>query len=620
MDLGEIWTATVDHSVTQADLDAGQIGTDGALASELGTATVTANGALDTDPGGVLLAQNPSILLTKTGTFTDDGDNTVASPGDGDGFGQPGEQITYAFTVTNNGNVTLTGVTLEDTTTGVTISAISDLADDDDVFPATVPGGDPIVIVNLAPGAIETATGSYALLQEDIDAGRKDNTATATGTPPTPTGATTPPPNVSGSDDERVTLTPAPAIAVVKTGTLNVGGGADATEADLGDTISYTFDITSTGNVTLTNVTLADTVGGVTITGNPIASLAPGATNSVAFSGSYTLTQEDIDAREKFNAASVTGTPPTPTNGAPATPPIATDDDTVPVPQNSGIQVVKTATGITDTNTNNGPDAVGDTINYTYTVTNTGNVTLTGVTLTDDGGTPGTLAADTEDDFPITLSDVAVDDVVDPLPPNDVLDVVLAPGAIETGTASHVITQADIDNGSFTNVGLVSGTPPTPTGGTPPSDISDSEPETVNFVNLSLSKSASITEDVVHVEEAFDNSATVSADLGSDAANSTGDLIVVVASNITYTLKVDNNGDADAENVTIVDTLPAGLKVVANPDGGIITTSTEGIDTITWNVGTVFAQGTTSTDTVPVPLDTVTVSVTVQTLHLSTSP
>ena len=419
-------------------------------------------------------------------------------------------------------------------------------------------------------------------------------------------------------------------IQLSKSGTFIDDNGDQVVDLGEGDTfgqpgeqITYTFTVTNNGNVPLTNVTLTDTATGVIISGSPIASLAPGASDSTSITGTYTLLQGDIDAREKFNAASVTGTPPTPTTGAPAAAPIATDDDTVPVPQNSGIQVVKTATGITDTNTNNGPDAVGDTINYTYTVTNTGNVTLTGVTLTDDGGTPGTLPADTVDDFPITISDGAVDDDVDA--GGATLSVNLAPGAIETGTASHVITQADIDNGSFTNVGLVSGTPPTPTGGTPPSDISDSEPETVNFVNLSLSKSASITEDVVHVEEAFDNSATVSADLGSDATNSTGDLTVVVASNITYTLKVDNNGDADAENVTIVDTLPAGLRVVANPDGGIITTSTEGIDTITWNVGTVAAQGTIADGTVTgtpagTPLDTVTVSVTVQTLHLSTSP
>src|SRR5258705_9012966 len=38
---------------------------------------------------------------------------------------------------------------------------------------------------SLAPGAQEVCTGTYAITQGDIDAGKVDNTATGTGTPPT---------------------------------------------------------------------------------------------------------------------------------------------------------------------------------------------------------------------------------------------------------------------------------------------------------------------------------------------------------------------------------------------------------------------------------------------------
>ncbi len=68
--------------------------------------------------------------------------------------------------------------------------------------------------------------------------------------------------------------------------------------------------MTNTGNVTLKDVTLADTVGGVTISGGPIASMAPGAVDSSTFTGTYTLTQADIDAGTKHNLATVTGTAP----------------------------------------------------------------------------------------------------------------------------------------------------------------------------------------------------------------------------------------------------------------------------------------------------------------------
>jgi hypothetical protein len=61
------------------------------------------------------------------------------------------------------------------------------------------------------------------------------------------------------------------------------------------DVITYTFAVTNTGNTTLTNVIVTDPMVGLTITGNPIATLAVGASNST-IKGTYTITQADIDA------------------------------------------------------------------------------------------------------------------------------------------------------------------------------------------------------------------------------------------------------------------------------------------------------------------------------------
>ena len=84
--------------------------------------------------------------------------------GDGD-CGRPtpsGDVLNYTVTVTNTGNVTLTGVTVVDPLTGQNISGVT-----------------------LAPGASQVFNTSYTLTQADLEAGNAggdgdiDNTATA---------------------------------------------------------------------------------------------------------------------------------------------------------------------------------------------------------------------------------------------------------------------------------------------------------------------------------------------------------------------------------------------------------------------------------------------------------
>ena len=67
-------------------------------------------------------------------------------------------------------------------------------------------------IASLAPGGIDstTFTATYALTQDDINAGTFTNTATVTGTPPVGN-------NVTGSDPETVSLPRVPSISLVKT-------------------------------------------------------------------------------------------------------------------------------------------------------------------------------------------------------------------------------------------------------------------------------------------------------------------------------------------------------------------------------------------------------------------
>jgi large repetitive protein len=203
------------------------------------------------------------------------------------------------------------------------------------------------------------------ITQADIDAGHFFNTATADSTESPP-----------ASDDEDVDLPQNAALSIVKAGTF-VDGDADGF-ADVGETITYTFAVTNEGNVTLTNVTVTDTVGGVTIVGGP-TTLDVGETDTTTFTGSYVITQADIDAGHFFNTATADSTESPP----------ASDDEDVDLPQNAAIDVEKFVSidgGATwlDADSAPGPTVLpGTNPQFKFEVTNTGNVTLTNVTLSD---------------------------------------------------------------------------------------------------------------------------------------------------------------------------------------------------------------------------------------------
>ncbi len=290
-----------------------------------------------------------------------------------------GGTIDYTFLVTNTGNVTLDTLFVDDPTVG----------------PVDCPS------TPLAVGDTATCTATYALTQDDVDAGHIANVANALGAHGTDWA-------VPAVDSTDTTLAAAPAITLDKT-----AGAPSGTTA--GSTIAYTFVVTNTGNVTLTAVAVSDAkVGTVTC---PAATLAPGAHTTCT--ATYTLTQADVDAGSVVNTATATGTPPT---GAAVT---GTDTVTTTIPAGPSITLDKQA------GTPSGATA-GSTIAYSFVVTNTGNVTLAGV----------------------AVADAKVGTVTCPA-------ATLAPGATTTCTATYTLTQADVDAGHVDNSATASGTPPT---------------------------------------------------------------------------------------------------------------------------------------------------------------
>ena len=159
---------------------------------------------------------------------------------------------------------------------------------------------------------------------------------------------------------------------------------SNTSDVVVGEVITYTYVVENTGNVTLTSVSVSDVHSGAgplgAITPASVASLAVG--DSVTFTADYTVTQADIDAGDDItNMATMSATPPT---GAPVT-----DDETVSV---ESIAPAPAST-LTKVASNDTDVQVGEVITYTYTFENTGNVSLSDVSITDVHGGSGTLGA-----------------------------------------------------------------------------------------------------------------------------------------------------------------------------------------------------------------------------------
>ena len=157
-----------------------------------------------------------------------------------------------------------------------------------------------------------------------------------------------------------------PALSLVKTGTLNDDDSTAGVSA--GDTIDYSFVVTNTGNIALTNVIVTDPLI-TTITcpsGNPIPSLAVG--TSETCTGSYIVTQADIDAGQRDNTATASSD-----EGA-----NDTDDESIPLTQSPLIGIAKQVTSVTEIS------AGTYEIVYDLLVKNYGNVDLSNLQVTDN--------------------------------------------------------------------------------------------------------------------------------------------------------------------------------------------------------------------------------------------
>ncbi len=459
----ETCTARSPYLVKQTDVDLGSV-VDTATATgtdSTGFTSVPSAPASTTVP---TVAVAPSLVLQK-----------VANASLGNAPVQAGETIQYSYVITNTGNVDLPSLSVSDPTGGA----------------ATCPTPPP---PGLAPGDTLTCTENapYVVTQSDVDNGGVTDTATATGTDLQGGAATSPPASVDTSS------LPSPAVSVEKTATVAPAGDQNAVK--VGDTIQYTYAVTNIGNVDLASVVVSDPSAGTITCPTPAPpGLAPGAAETCTATGVYTVTQSDVDAGAVTDTATAIGTDDAGDVSAPSNPSTAT---VLTVTGNASVSIAKSATvsPVADQSAVN----VGDAIQYSYTVTNTGNITLTSVVVSDP--TAGSVSCAT------------------PAPPG------LAPGASETCTADspYTVAQADVDAGGVTDSATATGVD---------TQGAQSEP----------SAASTITVPAVAAAPAVSLTKTATVD---PADHQTG---VHVGDRISYAYMVTNTGNVTLTSVAVSD-------------------------------------------------------------------
>ena len=426
------------------------------------------------------------------------------------------DTVTYTFTVTNQGNTSLTSVTVTDPLLGGLLTA--------------TPTGDTNNNTILDITETWVYVQDYVVTQSDIDTGSITNQATASGT-----GVNGIVSDVSGAtvsdDTPTVTIIPAScldAIAITKSGVFNDIDTNGCSTASV-DTVTYTFTVTSQGNTPLTSVTVTDPLLGGLLTATPSGDTNTNGvldiTETWVYVQDYSVTQSDIDTGSITNQATATG------EGVEG---IVTDvsgdtitDDTPTVTvvcQEAGISLVMIseilfAPPLLESSCGD----IGEEISlaYTYVVTNEGNVSATDIIL--DHPLVGGIVAG-----PISGDDNG----------NNILDI----PEIWTYNAIYNITQVDFDLGFISSQATVVGN----AGGIIVTDISDD--------NTPLEDDPTVT--------VFDGCISLIKTAIYDAFDPLGNCISEAGQEIEYAFSVKNTGSIPLTNVVVTDPL---LTVIGGP-------------------------------------------------------
>jgi uncharacterized repeat protein (TIGR01451 family) len=515
----------------------------------------------------------------------------------------PGEVITWTYTVTNNSNSALTGVTVTD-------------------VPAPDGGidcGDGTnVIALLLPDAsvVCTATGTAVV-------GQFANNASVTGQPSFPT---TPGPDFDPEDPSTYPTDPSaygptidpdtglpvppqddddpshyfgaePGVEVIKYVNGEDANVEPGLQIDVGEPITWTYDVTNTGNTVLINVDVADDQGVVVTC--PSSILLPGATmtcegSGVAVAGDY------------VNIGTVTGDPSLPIDPGPTFdpedpstyPPDPSIDPEDPTtwPTDPGFDPEDPSTyppdpSVDPTDPNTWPPYVPP-FDPTDPTTWPTDPELY-VPGTDPEGEP--LPPVTDDD-PARhfgngpgielVKDVCVLEEADDCDPTDDAHWGQSTQAIDGQDIQWRLTVINTGNVDLSGVTVVDATVPSCNVTIGRLAVEDTYTHICRFRSdgsaiLNTAVASGTGPSGTTVDDDDDAEVTPSAELAltkavSDAAPENGDVV-------TYTVNVTNNGPGVAPGATVVDTMPDGLEFDATQTADAVYDAAT--HTITWTLG-----------------------------------
>ncbi|WP_040282622.1 DUF7507 domain-containing protein, partial [Psychroserpens damuponensis] len=329
--VGETATYLASYVITQDDVDAGGVSNTVLASGDSPDDTTVTDDSDDPndsdnidpdndgdpdDPTDTLIPEDPSLIAEKSASITDNGDGVLGA----------GDTINYIITVENTGNVTLDGVTITDTLTDFdgTVLTLTTGPTFDNADAGSLEG-------TLLVGETATYLASYVITQDDVDAGGVSNTVLASGDSPDDTTVTDDsddpndsdnidPDNDGDPDDPTDTVIDNPSIIAEKSASITDNGDG---VLGAGDTINYTITVENTGNSTLSNVGIVDTL---TDADGTVLTLTTGPTFDNADAGSlegtllvgeiatylatYVITQDDVDAGGVSNTVLASGDSP----------------------------------------------------------------------------------------------------------------------------------------------------------------------------------------------------------------------------------------------------------------------------------------------------------------------